>query len=254
MEIDKASRKETAWKIKLDDEGKILIVNAIEDTTQAEPNATILMADGDNKISVTLAKDKFLNLIGVLDSFSQICLGVEPKLPEEEYAPRTEAKPELKKVAPEIKAQPKPSVKAEAKKVIPVSKPKTEPTSKTREQPAPKSKPVVQIKKPVETSAVTASRVEIKKPVSVKTTVTTPSKAIKSASAPVQKPKSVAFPPRFPQKPADIEDEKIEEQEVEPEKQPKKQTIKPTPPKVSMPVKEQKESEDEESTPEWDPW
>ena len=266
MEIDKTMKKETAWKIKLDEEGKMLIVNAIEDTAQGDSNATISMVDGENKVSISLSKDKFLNLIGVLDSFSQICLGVEPKLPEEDYAPRPEPVAPTKK--PELPIAPKASqaVKAEPKKVEPVAKAKVEPVQKAREEPAPKAKPAAPVKKPANVPASTLPvKVDIKKPVPAKPAATTSSTPSKPITVSVQKPKQIAFPPKFPEKPVEKEEDEeefVEEKEEEPEEYPKAAPLKPTPPKIPQAKavktgeegRKEKEIDEEGEAPEWDPW
>ncbi|MHA1791808.1 MAG: hypothetical protein ACTSVI_04125 [Promethearchaeota archaeon] len=81
----KELKKEINWKIKLD--GKIIILRAIEDSTNPDPDVYIIVEEPNKKIKINIdiTKERFLNLIGVMDSFSQVALGVEPKLPEEGY-------------------------------------------------------------------------------------------------------------------------------------------------------------------------
>jgi hypothetical protein len=264
MEIDKATRKETAWKIKLDKD-KMLILNAVEDTSLAEPSVTIVLTEGDKKINLAMSKDRFLNLTGVLDSFSQVCLGVEPKLPEEDYAPR-ESKESKEPKTPEKKVEkiepiPAPAQKARLEKVEPPAVPakvKVEAPAKMPEQLVP----------------ATASSAKKSEPTKVMTAESRMIAKLDRSKA----PKSVAFPPRFPSVSSTNEDDSEDMEEPDlmddlagigfeapvPEPistpaparaPPEKPVSLPTmPPKVSKEPAAPPKDEIDENAPEWDPW
>nr|MDO8110910.1 hypothetical protein [Candidatus Sigynarchaeota archaeon] len=277
MEIDKATKKETSWRIKLDKD-KVLVVNAIEDSTSAEPSSvTFTVTEGDKKINVSMVRDKFLNLIGVLDSFSQVCLGVEPKLEAEDYAPReaktTEKKAEVvepAEVVPKPRVEPmaeaKVEVKPEVKHEVPVRKPELPP----RKPEIPASKP--EPKKPEEPARAPAVKPEPKKPDIQKAPSSGFAESrMMSALTEPQKPKMVAFPPRFPSTMAKEPDEEKEEDSEtsipavpaipSPPAEDKTEATKepaasaPASSKAAPPAKATKQAEtSDETAPEWDPW
>jgi hypothetical protein len=281
MEIDKTSsmHKETAWKIKLD-KNVMLVLNAVEDSSLPEPSVSVILSEGDKKVSFTMTKDKFLNLTGVLDSFSQVCLGVEPVLASEDYAVHEPKVPEKKVEKAEPPAAPKQmveKVEAPAKKV-----------EEPRPVPIAPITPIAPAKQPEPAKASTAE-----------------SRMLAKLDA--KTPPKIAFPPRFPsasplndEEPEPEADEEVEEVEEEkevkvakatkpledlaqldfdipeaepvPESKPEPAPVpvpihivpsppaKPTPPPTSIPkitkepAKTAETEEEKESAPEWDPW
>ncbi len=252
MEIEKNMKKETAWRIKLD-KNVMLTLNAIEDSSFPESNVSVVLSEGDRKVSFTMTKDKFLNLTGVLDSFSQVCLGVEPVLPQEDYAIH------------EPKVSEKKAEKAES---APATRPKQEameaPVKKLDEpRPAPPA-PIAPAKQPEPAKATSAESRML-------------------AKLEGKTPPKIAFPPRFPsassvkdEEPEEVEEAKATELEEDlaqldfdiPEAEPipaparvaPSPPAKPSPPPTSVPkitlkpAKAAQTEEEKESAPEWDPW
>ncbi|MBN2151169.1 MAG: hypothetical protein JW839_06990, partial [Candidatus Lokiarchaeota archaeon] len=182
MEIDKASsyRKQTEWKIKLDKD-VVLVLNAIEDSSLPEPSVSVVLSEGDRKVSFTTTKEKFLNLNGVLDSFSQVCLGVEPVLAQEDYAVKEPKVPEKK-----------------AEKAEP-------PVNKAEEpEPAPAAPP--------------APAAAAKQPEPPKATSAEDRMMAKLEGSKPSPPPMVAFPPRFPRPKAE-EDEESDAEAAEEDKE-----------------------------------
>lgn len=103
MEIEQSFKKETVWKLNFGDQ-KFLIFKAIEDSATGIVDVSISAIDAKvgTRIEIDVNKDRFLNLAGVIESFNQVCLGVEPVLAEEGYAeeePEEETVEDLASVA-----------------------------------------------------------------------------------------------------------------------------------------------------------
>ncbi|MBD3186012.1 hypothetical protein GF325_04205 [Candidatus Bathyarchaeota archaeon] len=112
MEIQKEVKKETVWRVNL--ANKQLLFKAIEDSSNPEPDVTLILKDpaAGTEITVDMSKDKFLNLASIVDSFNQVCLGVEPTLTPQDYA---ELEPEPEKESTwEQPHEPKPEPTLEA--------------------------------------------------------------------------------------------------------------------------------------------
>ncbi|NMC08550.1 MAG: hypothetical protein GYA24_25295 [Candidatus Lokiarchaeota archaeon] len=271
MEIDKQTtlHKETAWKVKLD-KNVMLVLNAIEDSSLPEPTVSITLSEGDRKISFEMSKEKFLNLTGVLDSFSQVCLGVEPVLAQEDYAVHESKVPDKKQEKAEPAIAPKPKQAAEPVEADATPKQRVDkveaPARKVDEPratpPAPARQPA-----PAPATATTAeSRMMAK---------------LEGVKAPA--PPKVAFPPRFPAIAAE-DDKEPEPDEAasqldldipeptmrEPAKVVVNPPMKPTLPSTTIPritkepappaepaQKKQSsgpEASETDAVPEWDPW
>ncbi|MEX2684420.1 MAG: hypothetical protein Q6373_022810 [Candidatus Sigynarchaeota archaeon] len=279
MEIDKSStiHKETAWKIKLD-KNVVLVLNAIEDSSLPEPTVSVILSDGDKKVDFTIPKEKFLNLTGVLDSFSQVCLGVEPVLAQEDYAVK------------EPKAREK---KVETAEPAPAPKPKVE-----RVEPPVPAVPAAPARPPEPISAAPAApAVPARQPEHARAPTAESRMLAKLDGAKPSPPPKVAFPPRFPvplkteeeeeEEPAATEDEQAKQAVMDdiseldfsspkPEPAPASPAasvqarvtinppVKPTPPAVPTRVSAApapppakpapQKDEEEEAAPEWDPW
>nr|MDO8087149.1 hypothetical protein [Candidatus Sigynarchaeum springense] len=276
MEIERSSqyRKETAWKIKLESD-TWLSLNSIEDSSLPEPSVSIILSKGGNVINISTSRNKFLNLTGVLDSFSQVCLGVEPVLAQEDYAVK-EPKAQEKKVE---KAEPAPAPKPKVEKV---------------EAPAPAA-PARQPEPAM--SAPAAPAAPARQPEPAKAPTAESRVLAKLDGAKTSPPPKVAFPPRFPSIKVEEDEEElqadVEEQAKDealrgvsvldfskepgpapapapaPAPQQARVTInppaKPAPP--AMPTKvsavpspapakpaPKNEEEEENPAPEWDPW
>ncbi len=213
MEIDKTSsvHKETAWKIKLD-KNVMLVLNAVEDSSLPEPNVSVILSEGDKKVSFTMTKDKFLNLTGVLDSFSQVCLGVEPVLAQEDYVVHEPKVPEKTAEKPEPPAkkvdEPRPAPPAP-----PARTPAPSPAPAPVYVPAPAPVPApaaVAAKQPEPAKAVAAKQPEPAK------AMTAESRMLAKLDAKAAKaPPKLAFPPRFPSAVPTDDEEPEEAEEAE---------------------------------------
>nr|MDO8117785.1 hypothetical protein [Candidatus Sigynarchaeota archaeon] len=265
MEIDKEFRKETVWKIKLS-ETKMLVLTAIEDTIQPEPTVTFTIVDAEknSRMSVDLTKDKFLNMSEVFDSFSQVCLGVEPTFTEEMLgpvahpAPKTEPKPEpMPEPKPEPKPEPTPEPKSEPK-----PEPKPEPLPEPRHEPKPEpatARPDPSPARKLDPVQKPAPPVLPTPPVTRAINVPAAEPALVSAPSPAS---SVRWPPRFPK----VEEENLDDlADASPQvldefddvpvvipakEEPKKEPVK----EFKAPRVEASGPKDEDTTAEWDPW
>ena len=95
-----------------------LVLKSVEDLSLPEPSVTMSFVDSDKgvTIDIDISKDKFLNLSGVLDSFNQVCLGLEPTLAEEGYAEPSRLEPSSQTKSPAPSTQRKAAEPATQKK------------------------------------------------------------------------------------------------------------------------------------------
>ncbi|MFX0098674.1 MAG: hypothetical protein ACFFCS_03765 [Candidatus Hodarchaeota archaeon] len=145
MDIEQSFKRETNWKVSFG-ENKVILLTAVEDSAvqNGETSVTITIVDNkeNKKIQINLTKDRFLNLSAVMDSFNQVCLGLEPELPSEDYAtPISEPTPEPE-VIPEPEPEPEPEVIPEPEpepepEVIPEPEPEPEPEVIPEPEPEP---------------------------------------------------------------------------------------------------------------------
>jgi hypothetical protein len=250
MEIDKSMRKESVWKLKLNATVD-MVLKAVEDLSLPEPSVTMSFSDSEKgvTIDIDISKDKVLNLSGVLDSFNQVCLGVEPTLAEEGYAEPSRLQPSSQARSPVPSPQKKAAEPAPQKKVPALAKPtpvsvKKSPAKATTMQADENSQDIdlaaeldAIVKdarsKPVYVEGASKQPVKTQSPVRILAPMK-PSTDLKGIVDELKPRKEIAFPPKFPKEEPEEEDE---EEELAPAKKP----MKPT--KVAA----------DEPT-EWDPW